>query len=85
MSDRIKFDSIEDALEDIKHGKFVIVVDDEDRENEGDLVIPAQMATPDAVNFMISRGKGLLCVAMEAQRLSDLGLDLMRARQQRGR
>ena len=54
-----------------------ILVDDEDRENEGDLIIPAQMATPDAINFMARHGRGLICLAMTKARVDQLGLDLM--------
>ena len=72
-----QLDKIEDALEDIRQGKIVIVVDDEDRENEGDLVIPAQMATPDAINFMATNGRGLICLALTSERVDQLGLELM--------
>lgn len=73
----IKFNTIEQALEDIAEGKMVIVVDDKDRENEGDLVIAAEKITPQAVNFMISHAKGLVCVPMTAERLEELGLQPM--------
>ncbi|MFP4017224.1 MAG: bifunctional 3,4-dihydroxy-2-butanone-4-phosphate synthase/GTP cyclohydrolase II [Halanaerobiaceae bacterium] len=66
-----------DALEDIKKGKMIIVVDDEDRENEGDLVMAAEKAGPDSINFMIKEGKGLVCVPMEEQRLKELHLPMM--------
>jgi 3,4-dihydroxy 2-butanone 4-phosphate synthase/GTP cyclohydrolase II len=69
--------SIEDVVEDARNGRMVILVDDEDRENEGDLVIPAQFATPEAVNFMAKNGRGLICLSMSQQRVDDLGLDLM--------
>lgn len=72
-----KFDRVEDALEDIKNGKMIIVVDDEDRENEGDLVVAAEMATPEAVNFMATYGKGLICLPMEGSRLDELDLPPM--------
>ena len=62
MSDNHPFNSIEDALADIANGKMVIVVDDEDRENEGDLMMAAQFATPEAINFMIKYAKGLVCL-----------------------
>ena len=58
------FDSIEDAIADIRAGKMVVVLDDEDRENEGDLVMAAQMVTPDAINFMRKHAGGLICVPM---------------------
>lgn len=61
------------------NGRMFILIDDEDRENEGDLVIPAQMATPDAINFMARHGRGLICLAITAQRAADLGLGLMSA------
>jgi len=60
MTNELKFNTIEEALEDIKSGKMIIVVDDEDRENEGDLVMAADKVTPEAVNFMASYGKGLI-------------------------
>ena len=68
---------IEEAIEDIKAGKMVIVVDDEDRENEGDFVTAAANATPEVVNFMAKHGRGLICVPLTAQRCKDLELDLM--------
>lgn len=71
------FDTIEDAVNDIRQGKMVIVVDDEDRENEGDFVIAARFATPDVVNFMATVGKGLICVPIEESRCDALGLELM--------
>lgn len=71
------FNTIEEALEDIKKGKMIIVVDDEDRENEGDLVMAAEKATPEAINFMATYGRGLICVSLTNQRLKELDLDLM--------
>jgi 3,4-dihydroxy 2-butanone 4-phosphate synthase/GTP cyclohydrolase II len=68
---------IEEAIEDIKAGKMVIVVDDEDRENEGDFVTAAANAIPEVVNFMAKHGRGLICVPLTAQRCKDLELDLM--------
>jgi 3,4-dihydroxy 2-butanone 4-phosphate synthase/GTP cyclohydrolase II len=68
---------IEDVIEDAKNGRMFILVDDEDRENEGDLVIPAQFATPEAVNFMAKHGRGLICLAMTRKRVGELGLNLM--------
>lgn len=73
----MKFNSIEEAIEDIKNGKMIIVVDDEDRENEGDLVIAAENATPEAVNFMIKYAKGLLCVPIEEEIADKLKLNPM--------
>ena len=69
--------SIEDVLEDARNGRMFILVDDEDRENEGDLVIPAQMATPEAVNFMAKYGRGLICLALTPERVRELGLPAM--------
>ncbi|MGE0754195.1 MAG: 3,4-dihydroxy-2-butanone-4-phosphate synthase [Alphaproteobacteria bacterium] len=69
--------SIEDIIKDAKAGRMFILVDDEDRENEGDLVIPAQFANKDAVNFMAKHGRGLICLAMTKERVETLGLNLM--------
>lgn len=74
------FASIEDAIEDIRQGRMVIVCDDEDRENEGDLVLAAQFATPEAINFMIREGRGLVCLALTGERCDELGLRLMAAK-----
>lgn len=73
----IVFNSIGEALEDIRNGKMVIVVDDEDRENEGDLVMAAEKVTPEAINFMAKYGRGLICVPMTAQRLKELDIPQM--------
>jgi 3,4-dihydroxy 2-butanone 4-phosphate synthase/GTP cyclohydrolase II len=70
-------DSIESAIEDIKLGKLVIVVDDEDRENEGDFITAARNVTPEVINFMSKHGRGLICVALLEDRCQDLGLELM--------
>jgi 3,4-dihydroxy 2-butanone 4-phosphate synthase / GTP cyclohydrolase II len=69
--------SIEEILDDARNGRMFILVDDEDRENEGDLVIPAQMATPDAINFMAKFGRGLICLALSRERVEQLDLPLM--------
>jgi 3,4-dihydroxy 2-butanone 4-phosphate synthase/GTP cyclohydrolase II len=69
--------TVEEAIEDIRAGKFVIVVDDEDRENEGDLTIAAEKVTPQAINFMAKYGRGLICLAMTRQRLEELHIPLM--------
>src|SRR4051812_22780489 len=69
--------SAEDLVEEARNGRMFILVDDEDRENEGDLVVPAQFATPGAVNFMARHGRGLVCLAMTRQRVEQLGLPLM--------
>ncbi|WP_373533959.1 3,4-dihydroxy-2-butanone-4-phosphate synthase [Microcoleus sp.] len=71
--------TVEDLIEEARNGRMFILVDHEDRENEGDLVIPAQMATPDAINFMATHGRGLICLAMTSERLDRLGLPLMAA------
>jgi 3,4-dihydroxy 2-butanone 4-phosphate synthase/GTP cyclohydrolase II len=71
------FASIEDALEDIREGKFVVVVDAADRENEGDLTIAAQFATPEAINFMATHGRGLVCLCLTEERCEELGLRQM--------
>lgn len=68
---------IDDAIEDIRQGKMVVIVDDEDRENEGDLAMAAEMITPDAVNFMATEGRGLICVPMLSQRLDELRIPMM--------
>jgi 3,4-dihydroxy 2-butanone 4-phosphate synthase/GTP cyclohydrolase II len=73
----IKFDSIESAIEDIKNGKVVVVVDDEDRENEGDFLTAARNMTPELVNFMAKEGRGLICVPLTEERCDELDLDLM--------
>lgn len=69
--------SIEEIIEEARNGRMYILVDDEDRENEGDLVIPAQMATPDAINFMATHGRGLICLTLTKKRVDELGLELM--------
>lgn len=68
---------IEEIIEEARNGRMFILVDDESRENEGDLVIPAQMATPDAINFMARYGRGLICLALTRERIEELGLPLM--------
>jgi 3,4-dihydroxy 2-butanone 4-phosphate synthase/GTP cyclohydrolase II len=74
------FSTIEEALEDIRDGKMVVVCDAEDRENEGDLTLAAQFATPDAINFMAMHARGLICLALTGERCDELGLDLMAAK-----
>ncbi len=74
------FSTIEEAIEDIRDGKMVIVCDAEDRENEGDLTMAAQFITPDAINFMATHGRGLICLALTGDRCDELGLDLMAAK-----
>ena len=68
---------IEEIIEDARNGRMFILIDHEDRENEGDLVIPAQMATPDAINFMATHGRGLICLTLPGERIDALGLPLM--------
>jgi 3,4-dihydroxy 2-butanone 4-phosphate synthase / GTP cyclohydrolase II len=70
-------DKIEDAIEEIKKGNIVIVVDDEDRENEGDFIIASKMVTPEVINFMSKHGRGLICIALPEERCTELGLELM--------
>jgi 3,4-dihydroxy 2-butanone 4-phosphate synthase/GTP cyclohydrolase II len=69
--------SVDEIIEDARNGRMFILVDHEDRENEGDLVIPAQMCTPTAINFMATHGRGLICLALPGDRLDALGLPLM--------
>ena len=71
------FCSVEEAIEEIKNGKVIIVVDDDDRENEGDFICAAEYVTPDIVNFMVTHGRGMLCVALSGKRLDELNLPLM--------
>ncbi|WP_420148792.1 bifunctional 3,4-dihydroxy-2-butanone-4-phosphate synthase/GTP cyclohydrolase II [Spirosoma sp.] len=73
----IRLDSIEEAIADIKAGKIIIVVDDEDRENEGDMICAAEMITPEMVNFMIREARGLMCAPLTQERCDELGLDMM--------
>jgi len=77
---RAPFATIEAAIEDLRQGKMVVVCDDESRENEGDLTMAAQFATPEAVNFMRKEGGGLICLALTPERCEELGLDLMAAK-----
>jgi 3,4-dihydroxy 2-butanone 4-phosphate synthase / GTP cyclohydrolase II len=71
------FSTVDEAIEEIRAGRFVVVVDDPDRENEGDLVIAAQFATPDAINFMATHARGLICLCLTGERCDDLGLHPM--------
>jgi 3,4-dihydroxy 2-butanone 4-phosphate synthase/GTP cyclohydrolase II len=75
--ERIRFDAIADALAAIRNGESIVVVDDENRENEGDLICAAQFATPEQINFMATAARGLICLAMEGERLDALDLPLM--------
>ena len=72
-----KFNSIKEIVEDIRQGKMVIIVDDEDRENEGDLLMAASKVTPEKVNFMATHGRGLICLTLTEQRCKQLNLPLM--------
>ncbi|MBP2653044.1 MAG: 3,4-dihydroxy-2-butanone 4-phosphate synthase [Firmicutes bacterium] len=73
----MKLNTIEEAIQDIKNGKIIIVVDDEDRENEGDLLMAAEKVTPEAINFMATYGRGLICMPVAGSRLDELDIDLM--------
>ncbi len=77
MQDKIKLNTIPEAIEDIRNGKVIIVVDDEDRENEGDFICAAECITPEIVNFMATHGRGLICVPLVEDRCVELDLDLM--------
>jgi 3,4-dihydroxy 2-butanone 4-phosphate synthase/GTP cyclohydrolase II len=77
VADKIKIDSIEEALDDIRNGKLVIVVDDEDRENEGDFICAAECVTPEIINFMSKEGRGLICAPLMEDRCEELKLELM--------
>src|SRR5215213_11481703 len=74
LGDRMAFDTVEAAVDDIRHGKMVIVADDENRENEGDLVLAAERVSPDAINFMATHGRGLICLALPPERADALDL-----------
>jgi 3,4-dihydroxy 2-butanone 4-phosphate synthase/GTP cyclohydrolase II len=71
------FTEIEDIIADYRSGKLVIIVDDEDRENEGDFAFASELCTPEKINFMATHGRGLICVSMEGRRLDELGIPLM--------
>jgi 3,4-dihydroxy 2-butanone 4-phosphate synthase / GTP cyclohydrolase II len=77
MSSQIRLDSIEDAINDIKNGKMIIVVDDQNRENEGDMICASECVTPEMVNFMAKEGRGLICVSLDEQRCNELELGMM--------
>src|SRR5829696_4920300 len=80
MAATTTFATVEDAIDDIRAGRFVIVVDDPDRENEGDLVIAAQFATPEAINFMATHARGLICLCLTEERADELELRPMTER-----
>ena len=73
----VKLNTIEEAIEDIKNGKVIIVVDDENRENEGDFIAAAEMVTPEMINFMATHGRGLICAPLTEERCNELGLEMM--------
>lgn len=77
LSSKIQLNTIPEAIEDIKQGKVIIVVDDEDRENEGDFLAAAEMATPEVINFMATRGRGLICTPLTEERCKELKLEMM--------
>lgn len=77
MENKIQLDTIEDAIADIRNGKVIIVVDDENRENEGDFLAAAELATPEVINFMATHGKGLICAPLTENKCKDLGLHKM--------
>src|ERR1700750_628915 len=74
MTATTRFATVEEAIEEIREGRMVVVVDDEDRENEGDLTIAAQFATPDAINFMATHARGLICLCLTEERADELAL-----------
>jgi len=73
----IKLNTIQEAIEDVKIGKMIIVVDDQDRENEGDFIAAAECVTPEMINFMAQHGRGLICAPLTEKRADELGLPLM--------
>jgi len=77
MTDRSYLSNIDEVIEDARNGKLIILVDDEERENEGDLVIPAQLASPETINFMAKHGRGLICLSLTEERVQGLGLRMM--------
>jgi len=77
QEEQIRLDSIEDAIEDIRQGKIIIVADDEDRENEGDMICASEAITPELVNFMVTEARGLMCVSLTEDRCNALGLEMM--------
>lgn len=77
MDEKIQLNTIEEAIEDIRNGKVIIVVDDENRENEGDFIAAAEMVTPEIINFMATHGRGLICAPLTEDRCNELGLSMM--------
>src|SRR5271167_2378075 len=80
VSESSPFSTIDAAIEEIRMGRMVVVCDDEDRENEGDLVMAAQFVTPEAVNFMAKEARGWICLALSPERCEELGLESMTAK-----
>ena len=83
INKQIDISPIEEIIDESRNGRMYILVDDPNRENEGDLIIPAQMATPDAINFMAKYGRGLICLSMTKQRIEELELPLMNPNNQK--
>lgn len=77
MNEEIKFNTIEEAIEDIRNGKMVVVVDDRDRENEGDLIMASELVRPEDVNFITREARGMLCISITEERARELDLDFM--------
>ena len=77
VESKIQLNTIEEAIEDIRQGKIIIVVDDEDRENEGDFLAAAEKVTPEMINFMATHGRGLICAPLTESRCKELGLHVM--------
>src|ERR1700688_3132741 len=77
MNPKAPFTDVPAAIEEIRAGRMIVIVDDEDRENEGDLMLAAEKVTPEAINFMATYGRGLICLAMTGQRLDELHIPLM--------
>ena len=77
MKENNVLNSIEEAIEDFRNGRMIIVVDDEDRENEGDFIVAAEKITPEIVNFMLKNGRGVLCAPLSEERCAELGLNMM--------
>ncbi len=73
----VQLNTIEEAIEDIRNGKIIIVVDDENRENEGDFIAAAEMVTPEMINFMATHGRGLICAPLTEERCNELDLNMM--------
>ena len=73
----VKLNTIEEAIEDIRQGKIIIVVDDENRENEGDFIAAAEMVTPEMINFMATNGRGLICAPLTEERCNEINLAMM--------